>query len=331
MIRLVDSHYQFERTEVPVKEDVAKELGSLWGDIFKTDYSGMMGVLEGQESDFNTDIIYLARHNGRIVATTHLTVSRDDPRLGGFGEVATIAAHRGKGLARALSVEGAHEFDSLGGEALFLGTANPIAAKLYTSLGWQRLVRANVMLRTSVTLSPEEYLVDYFRDGAKLAVEVVVGSFRHRVPMIPLFLVPHRCIVLDAATSMLSIHVGVQKSCMSLYPRYEALDHRGAWFAATRSDGAVVGLASFKPVSVTAAQIDAFSHWQTPENLIADLYQYAIDFAAMRGVRKIQIPCAENDGLKQAVLTKLNMRSTQKMLQLEGADGPMALQLFEPA
>ena len=57
-------------------------------------------------------------------------------------------------------------FRDEGGEVLFLGTVNPAAARVYNRLGWRRLAGSTVYANVTADLSPEEFLVDWFRGVA---------------------------------------------------------------------------------------------------------------------------------------------------------------------
>ena len=80
------------------------------------------------------------------------------------GEVATLAKHRGRGIAATLVMLGRDDFSRLGGELLGLGTVNPAAARVYRKLGFTRLGGCDAWYcNCRDGRSPEEYLVDHFR------------------------------------------------------------------------------------------------------------------------------------------------------------------------
>ena len=151
-------------------------------------------------------------------------------------------------------------FAKLGGEALFLGTVNPDAARIYFRLGWRKLAGANVMLNVTGDESPEEYLVNFFRDLGPAAVGPATPG--DRVPMIPLLLSPHDWQVLDLNVDMLSTRYAVQDSCLGLYRRYAAMakDGPGAWFCARTESGHVVGVSSALIVEDEGCRVDGFTH-----------------------------------------------------------------------
>ncbi len=130
---------QVERYVPPISSALASELIGLWEGIFQSDYAAMAEVLAGKESQTNSDIFYVARKDGRVVGSSHVTTARSDPRIGGLGEVATAPEYRRRGIGRLLCTRAAEEFETIGGEGLFLGSGDPVARELYRKLGWQAL------------------------------------------------------------------------------------------------------------------------------------------------------------------------------------------------
>ncbi|MBM82552.1 MAG: hypothetical protein CMJ78_18465, partial [Planctomycetaceae bacterium] len=255
---MTNRNVNLSKHELPVASPLADELVQLWESTFGDSYADFRPVLEGSEQPVNCNRLYLVNENDRVVATTQLTTNRTDPTIGGLGEVVTLDSHRRKGLARELRSQARDEFLANGGEACFLGTVNPGAARLYHDLGWRRLASTTLMCLVSGDRSPEEFLIDYFRDINDVQIEV--GSAAHRIGMIPLLVCPHDGPVLDANTNLYSTRYAVQSSCMGLYPRYHRLtvESNGQWFGAT-SNGRAVGLASVK-LNDGAASLDGFVH-----------------------------------------------------------------------
>ena len=164
--------------------------------------------------------MYLERRGATLAGTCTLTVSKEIPILGGFGEVATQPALRRSGVASRLCGRAVEEFRAAGGQALFLGTNSPAASRVYHRLGWRKLAGADVMANISSRDTPEAFLVDHFRAPGEAAV--VPATPAVRIPMIPLLHAPHDWQVLDANAGMYSTRYCVQYSCMGLYRRYLA-------------------------------------------------------------------------------------------------------------
>ena len=247
------------RYEVPISEELIDELFPFWATIFGEVLPDIAReVFLGAEDAFNGGTLYLRREGGRLASTCFTVQSKVVPGLAGFSDVATDPQFRGRGLATELCSRAVEEFRAAGGEAFFLGTVNPAAARVYHRLGWRKLAGANVMANVLSGDSPEAFLVDYFAGGG---VSVVEASPAERIPMIPLILCPHDWQVLDANASVFSTRYATQNSCMGLYVRYERiLKGGGAWFAARTAEGKVVGLSTARRDDAGGFQIDAFAH-----------------------------------------------------------------------
>ena len=169
----------------PLDIQTADDLFDFWADIFGcgVDPDLPKHVFTGSESSHNRNVVYIEKENGVIVATCGITVPLKISDIGGFGEVATDSSFRRKGLATKLSNLAVNDFRTNGGEALFLGTGNPEAARIYHQLGWRKITGANVMVNITSNISPEEYLTDRFTKHDKLIVELATPIAR--IPMIP--------------------------------------------------------------------------------------------------------------------------------------------------
>ena len=254
-----DFPHRIERTEPPLEGNQKEQFVALWEKIFETSYDFLENTLTGAEGKFNRDLIYSISRDGETAATSHVTVARRDPEIGGLGEVATAPCHRRQGMAGAACERALQDFKASGGEALFLGTGNPDAARVYHRLGWRKLCGSNAMVALSRRQSPEEYLVDYFCGGQP--GEIRPASPEVRVAMIPLIHTPHDWKILDANAGIHSNRYQVQPSVMGLYPRYESLlSTGGTWFELRCDRGRTVGLASARMTEPGVCRIDGFAH-----------------------------------------------------------------------
>lgn len=187
---------------------------------------------------------------------------RANPNFAGIGEVATRPEYRGQGIAGRLCGQALEVFTENSGEAAFLGTENPDAARIYHRLGWRRIANSTVYANITSGDSPEDYLSDYFRTPSP--VNIVTGDASLRVPMIPLLLTPHDWQVLDGnlPTPMISTRYAEQNSCMGLCRKYYYLVKRGnaEWFAAKTTDGRLVGIATAWINTDNTCHLDGFIH-----------------------------------------------------------------------
>ena len=297
------------KLEVPLPEDLARELHGFWEGIFGSPGDIRPEVFLGSETEHNSNIVYLRRRGQRLAGTCNTTTSKAVPALGGFGEVATDPEFRGAGIATELCRQAVEDFRATGGQALFLATGNGDAARIYHRLGWRRLARSNVMANITSGDSPEEFLVDYFRSiGPPITVGAATPAVR--IPMIPLVVMPHDWQVLDAnPVGMFSTRHRLQSSCMGQYPKYDAVvrDGRGAWFAAYAAGRQVVGMSTARLDGSGACQVDGFAHRRFAD-VLDDLVRAAMDWGAAKGATVISALLSVEDEAKRDMFESLDFR-----------------------
>ena len=285
---------QVRQYEPPVDALLADELVEFWQTTFEVSFDEMRAILAGEESAHNHDVFQVARVDGRLAGSCHSTIGRSSHLLGGLGEVAVPPEFRGQGIANSLCAQARDAFQEAGGRALFLGTVNSHAARVYHRLGWRKLEGTNVMVVLSDSQSPADFLADYFHDPA--AVSVFPGTAADRLAIIPLIMTPHDEFVLDANLDLFSSRYTVQNSCMGLYSKYDSLgdDGRGAWFVARSERGRVVGLSSVNMDDSHRAQIDGFVH-QDFLGSWSDLIVAPIEWAAKHHASLLTVKLCDQD------------------------------------
>jgi len=195
--------------------------------------------LMGKEAAVNKDIVWEAWEGDQLVGTIHTTIPRSCPTICGLSAMATHPSVRGKGLGRILFAKIIEEFENQGVTTAFLGTSNPIAAKLYHSLGFSFLSGSHVMVRYS-----HGDTVDFCREHYAAVREdctILTDDSAIRIPMIPLTLMGGTTKVLDVNTGLFHRDFVTQRSCMGLYPRYEVLLQKGGHFYAAADEKGIVG------------------------------------------------------------------------------------------
>lgn len=294
---------------IPITTELIDELFPFWTTIFgEAAWDVARTVFLGAEAATSRSTLYLQRVGAQLAGTCFMMQSTTVPALAGFGEVATAPQFRGQGIASNLCRQALADFRAAGGEAFFLGTVNPAAARIYHRLGWRKLAGANLMVNLTAGGSPEDFLVDYFRQPGQVAISLAGPDVR--VPMIPLILTPHDSPVLDANVGLYSCRYQTQNSCMGLYPRYlRTLENgAGAFFAARTTDGRVVGLATAQRTdpdrSERVYQIDGFVHHRFGAAW-PDLIEAACTWARAQGATALRALIAAEDGEKQAVFQSL--------------------------
>ena len=295
------------RTDAPMGAALAGELMEFWTGIFGGPPDVTSDVLLGEEGPYNHDTVYLTRRGGRLAGTCLLTVSKGVPSLGAFGEVATAPADRGSGTATELCGQAVEDFRDGGGQALFLGTGNPDAARIYHRLGWRKLAGAKVMALVTDGDSPEGFLVDYFRQRGPTTVTETTPHAR--VPMIPLMVTPHDWQVLDANAAKFSTRYVVQHRCAGLYGSYAELtaDGRGTWLCAQTGDGRVVGMATARLDDSGRCRVDGFAHRSHMDSW-EELIESAMSWGVTAGASRLEARLSIEDEEKRALFEKLGFR-----------------------
>ena len=278
-----EAHHEIVAFEAPLPGELVGELIDFWQGLFQADYAPFRGILGGKGLGQNRDIVYVVKRGGKVIGTSHLTISELAPELGGLGEVGTAEEFRGGGIAGALCGRGRDDFVSAGGQALVLGTGNPAAMRVYERLGWRKVAGANVMALIGDGRPVREFLAGYFGHGD--VATVAVGTAGDRIGMIPLLVYPHDEQVLDANLGLYSTRYAVQKSCMGLYPRYETLaaDGRGAWFVGRTAYGCLPGMSTARLDYADGCQVDGFTHpghGEVWESLLEAAIAWAADHGA---------------------------------------------------
>lgn len=298
----------YARLRIPIEEGLNDRLQAFWRDIFGDAPDIEPAVLRGSEAGHNTSDLYLVEEDGRAMSTTMVTTCNALPELGGFGEVATAPGARGRGLATDLCRRSVEDFAAAGGRALFLGTVNPAAARIYHRLGWRKLASSIVWALITDDRSPEAYLVDYFRNPGPATVEE--GGPGARIPIIPLIVTPHDWRVLDANTGILSARYALVRSCMGLYPKYQALREggRGAWFAARDTKRRIVGLSTAALDNSRGCRVDGFTHGGS-QDAWDKLVRAAIEWGQARDASAIYATACTEDEDRIARLEALGFRN----------------------
>ena len=297
------------KSEAPLEPALVDELFEFWLPIFGLPNDLNPETLLGLEQPQSPISLYTRRIDKRMAGTCLVIRSPAMPELGGFSEVATSPQARRTGIATALSRQARDDFREAGGEVLFLGTVNPDAARIYFRLGWRKLAGANVMVNVTAEETPEEYLLNFFRELGP--AKVGPASPGDRIPMIPLLLSPHDWQGLDLNVDMLSTRYAVQDSCLGLYRRYSAMakDGPGAWFCARTESGRVIGVSSAHVMDDEGCRVDGFTHLNHLDSW-NPLLQSAIEWCTRTNASPIWTSVSFEDEEKLALFESMGFRQT---------------------
>ena len=301
--------FTIEKLEVPLRENQVSEFVYFWRKYFGASDEYSEDLLSGCEIEHNRNTIYVARIDGELVGTVHLTVARSSLAIGGLGEVLTDPHFRRRGISSRLCALACDDFRAWGGQALFLGTHNPQATRIYNRCGFRKLSSSNTMACITSGNSPESFLVELFK--ARRPAAIVPGSPADRITMIPLIVSPHEWEVMDANVNILSTRFVIQKSCMGLYPRYEKLilERKGAWFAARTDDDCLVGLSTARLGESDACRVDGFAH-RNFARFREPLIREAMTWAAKSGRGRLKAHISVEDESKFALFEALGFQKS---------------------
>ena len=133
-------------------------------------------ALRGVTDDSLHDYLFVGRIDGQVVGTVWHGTSRNTREMGGYGFVRTDPAHRGRGVAQALTKLSVEQFWADGGLALYLGTVAPDAAHVYEKFGYRRY-NGIAMRALRPGLEADGFEDEHYaHDGAPIARDAAFGD-----------------------------------------------------------------------------------------------------------------------------------------------------------
>ena len=293
----------------PIDNMEVDKLSTFWNEIFGIDLIPDLpkDVFLGSENAYNTVKVFYYSEDNSIISTCATVTSNNINILGGLAEVATHKRFRGNGFAKDLCDKALDKFFTNKGQALFLGTSNPIAEKLYIKLGWQKIHNSNVLVNINSNIPYKEFSINYFKDEYIISIDEANPSAR--IPIIPLTIYPHRSELLDSNINIYSTKYHNQSSCMGLFYKFNILkkEHNGSWFVAKTKSGKIVGISTSKLIDYKTYNIDGFAHPNFNKNIDL-LINKSIKWCINQGAEKITAQSNINDFIKQSIFEKLNFR-----------------------
>ena len=322
---------KYERLVPPVDSIRLQAMCRIWEAEFNTSYAEFKQMLAGIEPE-NQFVLRAALIGDEVAGTCQITRSGDDPTIGGVGEVVVPERFRRRGIGSQLFEESCTEFFESGGQALFLGTENPAAARIYHRYGFRCIPSTENMGRVS-TGTPESFLYEYFQSAAVDFNTVPLGR-RHRVQLIPFLMAPHEMVVLDQATGFLSSRHQVLHGCMSLYSRFDKLVQSGGQVFVTESSNHRIQALVTACRHGEQAAVDGFAlpgAYQAWSSAV----QAATNWAGEMGSQSVEFSLAVEDDVKRQWVESLGISLTpsDQTVNIAGRDvaclvGQMAPQSF---
>jgi GNAT superfamily N-acetyltransferase len=188
---------------------------------------------------------FLARVGAQLAGVCWYATSPYDLTIGCLAGVATAVTMRRKGIARFVVQRAMDDFLRAGGQAMYLAFSTESAARLYEQLGFRR--EGGHLMRY---LPARDFDAEQFAPAARVVFARVQWSDMPRV--LPLYLFPHPCRLLDHKSEIYSRSAVPAARCvgvfMKVWETVAACD--GEWFLLETDDRRVVGAVTFYPEGV---------------------------------------------------------------------------------
>ena len=293
----------------PLDPESVRQMHQLWLAAFGNDFVSDVpdDVLYGEENRWNRTNIYRHISEEQTISTAIVISPLALPSLGGLGEVCTAPRFRGEGLATRICQQLVKDFQRAEGLALFLGTVNPDAARIYERLGWQHINGSKLMVNLSGSDDYDDFIRRYF--ATSIPSQICRAKPGSRIPIIPLVLFPHAWSILDSNISLYSTNVEPQLSCLGLYRRYDYLRTRGQgeWFTLITEEAKVLGISSAVYKGDNRYQVDGFCH--PDHDFFIRLIQTAVNWCKAKKAVEIRFNVSKQDKDKEKLVLNIGFRT----------------------
>ena len=269
-------------------------------------------ILGGMDDGSLHNYVYVARIEGAIVGTALHATARDSHAIGGYGNVLTEPAQRGKGIAQILTEHSTRQFWDDGGRAIYLGTVNPVAQHVYQKFGYQPY-NGLAMRALRAGESPDRFDAEYFGTNGDVQVrDAALGDIAAYTALL-LAHEPRAWIVRDFTEGIFYAPPAVQASgCLrpfyNTFSRHEANPANQFKLLVTERRR-VVGAASVQRPLVGALGDQAvleFACYPTYQPRLALLLDTALEAAGQAGARRVRAYAAGDE--RGAVLGEVGFR-----------------------
>ena len=303
----------------PLDSILVDNLDTLWRSAFGKDFvTDVPRALLTENAPLpHTVDVYTKVIERRIVSGAVAITGGSFPILGGLGEVSTVPEFRGSGFATEICREVLHNFFDSSGKALYLGTTNPTAARIYSKLGWKEIPKTKLMVKVGEEDSYSEFIEDYFLTASPYKCSR--GEMLARIPLIPLAIVPSDWDLLDINIGLLSTLQEEQESCLGLYRRYDQIriDGLGEFFTLADRDGRLIGISTAVKKDEGYCLLDGFTHPLHKYSFI-ELLKTALDWGEAEGLSSFKMEIADTDQEKAELAAGLGFKLTDERSVFEG-------------
>ena len=231
---------------IPISQKKSSNLYDLWiknGFENEKNIDINKSLLSGSEVQSNLIKLYVYENKDHILSSAVILMNIQNPSIAAIGEVCTSLNSRGKGLANSLCEKIIEDyFSNYQNNAIFLGTVNPIAEKIYKSLGWKNIDNSLVMFNSKNQDDFESFLNKYNKN--ELRKHISEGNSNFRLSIIPFVLSIRSNNQIDLNSKINLINK--TSSCLGLFNKYESLQFRqGKWFSLSDDENRIFSIVSY--------------------------------------------------------------------------------------
>ncbi len=231
---------------IPITAHQIKDLYNLWinhGFENELNIDINKNLLTGIENNVNSIKLYTYQNKSSIQSTAIIVANNQNPSISALGEVCTSIEFRGNGYAKKLCKKIVDDYFSIDErEGIFLGTVNPVAKKIYESLGWQSISNSNVMFNSKEKKTFENFLGQYYDCDLKRTISG--GNSNFRISIIPFVLSLRSKNQIDLNSKINLIHDS--SGCLSLYNKFDFINKKqGKWFCVSNNQNKIFSIASY--------------------------------------------------------------------------------------
>ena len=242
---------------IPISQKKSSNLYDLWiknGFENEKNIDINKSLLSGSEVQSNLIKLYVYENKDQILSSAVIVMNIQNPSIAAIGEVCTSLNSRGKGLANSLCEKIIEDyFSNYQNNAIFLGTVNPIAEKIYKSLGWKNIDNSFVMFNSKNQDDFESFLNKYNKN--ELRKNISEGNSNFRLSIIPFVLSIRSNNQIDLNSKINLINK--TSSCLGLFNKYESLQFRqGKWFSLSDDENRIFSIVSYLEENNKSFRID---------------------------------------------------------------------------
>tara|TARA_Y100000768_G_scaffold387475_1_gene378920 strand:- start:10 stop:972 length:963 start_codon:yes stop_codon:yes gene_type:complete len=259
-------------------------------------------LLSGSEVKSNQIKLYVYEKAATVLSSAIIIINNNNPSISGVGEVCTSVNSRGKGLANTLCEKMVDDyFLNNQSRAIFLGTINPVAEKIYKSLGWQMIKNTNVMFNSKNQDDFESFLLTYNKPNSTKII--TKGNSDFRISIIPFVLSQRSKNQIDLNSKVNLINK--LSSCLGLYNKYDSLYvKKGNWFSVSDNENRLFSIVSYLEKEDKKFRIDGLFNYLYYDEA-KKLVEFVINKLVNQKPNKISVEIYKKDTSKLQMFHEL--------------------------